>query len=52
MYDINEEDIDVVADRSQLSTVTQPSPLQMQLPILELLKVCAYSSFCSFVLFN
>ncbi|KAI5320580.1 hypothetical protein L3X38_040288 [Prunus dulcis] len=38
MYDINEEDIDVVADRSQLSTVTQPSPLQMQLPILELLK--------------
>ncbi|BBH08489.1 Protein of unknown function D [Prunus dulcis] len=38
MYEINEEDIDVVADRSQLSTVTQPSPLQMQLPILELLK--------------
>ncbi|PQQ20289.1 nuclear pore complex protein NUP205 [Prunus yedoensis var. nudiflora] len=38
MYDINEEDIDVVTDRSQLSTITQPSPLQMQLPILELLK--------------
>ncbi|XP_009364040.2 nuclear pore complex protein NUP205 [Pyrus x bretschneideri] len=38
LYDINEEDIDGVPDRSQLSTVTQPSPLQMQLPILELLK--------------
>ncbi|KAM1061705.1 hypothetical protein FF1_026137 [Malus domestica] len=38
LYDINEEDIDGVTDHSQLSTVTQPSPLQMQLPILELLK--------------
>ncbi|KAK9947570.1 hypothetical protein M0R45_003188 [Rubus argutus] len=38
LYDINEEDIDGVIDHSQLSTITQPSPLQMQLPILELLK--------------
>ncbi|KAK8343858.1 hypothetical protein V6Z12_A07G042900 [Gossypium hirsutum] len=38
MYDIQEQDIDSVIDRSQLSAVTQPSSLQMQLPILELLK--------------
>ncbi|XP_024182296.1 nuclear pore complex protein NUP205 isoform X2 [Rosa chinensis] len=37
LYDISEEDIDGVIDQSQLSTVTQSS-LQMQLPILELLK--------------
>lgn len=43
LYDINEEDIDGVIDHSQLSTITQPSPLQMQLPILELLKVCVYN---------
>ncbi|KAL6226355.1 hypothetical protein ACLB2K_000317 [Fragaria x ananassa] len=36
-YDISEEDIDGVIDQSQLSTLTQSS-LQMQLPILELLK--------------
>ncbi|XP_022729594.1 nuclear pore complex protein NUP205 isoform X10 [Durio zibethinus] len=38
MYDIQEEDIDSVVDRPQLSAVTQPSSLQMQLPVLELLK--------------
>ncbi|MBA0604267.1 hypothetical protein Godav_016939 [Gossypium davidsonii] len=38
MYDIQEQDLDSVIDRSQLSAVTQPSSLQMQLPILELLK--------------
>lgn len=38
MYDIQEEDIDSVVDRSQLSVVAQPSSPQMQLPVLELLK--------------
>ncbi|EXC04145.1 hypothetical protein L484_006623 [Morus notabilis] len=38
MYDISEEDIDSIADSTQLSTETQPSSLQMQLPVLELLK--------------
>ncbi|XVF88378.1 hypothetical protein PTKIN_Ptkin19aG0046000 [Pterospermum kingtungense] len=38
MYDIREEDIDSVVDRSQLSVVAQPSSPQMQLPVLELLK--------------
>lgn len=38
MYDIKDEDIDSVADLSQFSTPTQQSPLQMQLPVLELLK--------------
>lgn len=38
MYEIEDEDIDSVVDLSQLSTGTQPSSLQMQLPILELLK--------------
>ncbi|XP_030954556.1 nuclear pore complex protein NUP205 isoform X1 [Quercus lobata] len=38
MYDIKDEDIDIVADLSQFSTPTQQSPLQMQLPVLELLK--------------
>jgi hypothetical protein len=39
MYEIEDEDIDSVVDLSQLSTGTQPSSLQMQLPVLELLKV-------------
>lgn len=38
MYEIEDEDIDSAVDLSQLSTVTQPSSLQMQLPVLELLK--------------
>ncbi|XVF34671.1 hypothetical protein REPUB_Repub18cG0078900 [Reevesia pubescens] len=38
MYDIQEEDIDSVVDRSQLSAVMQQSSVQMQLPVLELLK--------------
>lgn len=38
MYEIEDEDIDSVVDLSQLSTGTQPSSLQMQLPVLELLK--------------
>ncbi|KAK9269394.1 hypothetical protein L1049_001167 [Liquidambar formosana] len=38
MYDIKDEDIDSVVDRSQLSTVSQSAPLQMQLPVVELLK--------------
>nr|GEW31350.1 nuclear pore complex protein NUP205 [Tanacetum cinerariifolium] len=37
MYDIKEEDIDLVASQSQLST-----PLQMQLPVVELLKELEY----------
>lgn len=38
MYEIEDKDIDSVVDLSQLSTGTQPSSLQMQLPVLELLK--------------
>ncbi|CAK7343274.1 unnamed protein product [Dovyalis caffra] len=38
MYEIEDEDIDSVVEQSQLSTVTQSSSLQMQLPVLELLK--------------
>lgn len=38
MYDIQEEDIDSVVEQS--SAIMQPSSLQMQLPVLELLKVC------------
>nr|GEW31502.1 nuclear pore complex protein NUP205 [Tanacetum cinerariifolium] len=37
MYDIKEEDIDLVVSQSQLST-PQSTPLQMQLPVVELLK--------------
>lgn len=48
MYDIKDEDIDIVTDLSQFSTPTQQSPLQMQLPVLELLKVCVLL-FCLFV---
>lgn len=36
MYDIQEEDIDNAMEQS--STLTQSSPIQMQLPVLELLK--------------
>lgn len=38
MYDIQDEDIESVVDRSQLSTPTQPPVAQMQLPVVELLK--------------
>lgn len=38
IYDIKDEDIDSVADLSQFSTSTQQSALQIQLPVLELLK--------------
>ncbi|PWA94300.1 Nucleoporin Nup186/Nup192/Nup205 [Artemisia annua] len=37
MYDIKDEDIDLVASQSQLSA-PQSTPLQMQLPVIELLK--------------
>ncbi|XXG47855.1 hypothetical protein AAC387_Pa02g2424 [Persea americana] len=37
MYDVKDEDIDSIVDPSQPSTVAQ-APLEMQLPILELLK--------------
>lgn len=40
MYDIREEDIDHAGDRPQLSSAAQSAPLQMQLPVVELLKVC------------
>ena len=45
MYDIKDEDYQGVVDQSRLSTTKESSPLQTQLPILELLKVCA----CSFL---
>lgn len=48
MYDVKDDDVDTVADLSQFSTPTLQSPLQMQLPILELLKVC-YCDCCLFV---
>lgn len=38
MYDIKDEDIDIVATQSHLVT-PQSTPLQMQLPVIELLKV-------------
>ncbi|KAI3814618.1 hypothetical protein L1987_14258 [Smallanthus sonchifolius] len=37
MYDIKDEDIDIVGSQSQLMT-PQSTPLQMQLPVIELLK--------------
>ncbi|XP_057969128.1 nuclear pore complex protein NUP205 isoform X2 [Malania oleifera] len=38
MYDIKDEDVGSVLDRSQVSTVPQSTPLEMQLPVIELLK--------------
>ncbi|KAF5945828.1 hypothetical protein HYC85_016056 [Camellia sinensis] len=38
MYDIEDEDVDSVVDQSQLSAVAQSAPLQMQLPVIELIK--------------
>ncbi|KAL9242432.1 hypothetical protein vseg_016427 [Gypsophila vaccaria] len=37
-YEIREEDIESVADRSQMSTVQQGGQLQLHLPIVELMK--------------
>lgn len=45
MYDIKDEDYEGVVDQSRLSATKESSPLQTQLPVLELLKVCA----CSFL---
>lgn len=47
MYDVTDEDIDSVADLSQPSTAGQ-APLEMQLPILELLKVYFLYIYVSF----
>ncbi|KAF7814524.1 nuclear pore complex protein NUP205 [Senna tora] len=38
MYDVKDEDIEGVVDQSRLLTAKESSPLQMQLPVLELLK--------------
>ncbi|KAJ7956691.1 Nuclear pore complex protein [Quillaja saponaria] len=38
MYEIKDEDIESVVDQSRLSIVKESSPLQLQLPVLELLK--------------
>ncbi|XP_022143113.1 nuclear pore complex protein NUP205 [Momordica charantia] len=38
MYDIKEEDIDIITDQSQSSMEAQSSSLHTQLPVLELLK--------------
>lgn len=44
MYDVLDEDIDSVMENSQTSVVAQPTSLQAQLPVLELLKVLDVSS--------
>ncbi|XP_010250099.1 PREDICTED: nuclear pore complex protein NUP205 [Nelumbo nucifera] len=38
MYDIKDEDIDSVVERSHLQSVAQSTPLEMQLPVVEMLK--------------
>ncbi|CAK9177196.1 unnamed protein product [Ilex paraguariensis] len=38
MYDVKDEDIDIVVDEPPLSAGAQLAPLQMQLPVIELLK--------------
>lgn len=48
MYNIQDEDIDSVMDQIQISSISQPSPLQMQLPLIELLKVCVYCCWLCF----
>lgn len=40
MYDVREEDVDIVGNQSQLSGKGQSSP-QMHLPAIELMKVLA-----------
>lgn len=38
MYDLKDDDIDHIADQSHTSSVMQPAPIQMQLPVIELMK--------------
>lgn len=45
MYEVKDDDIVSVIEKSSLAVVTQPASLQTQLPVLELLKVCASFSF-------
>lgn len=51
MYDVTDEDIDSVADLSQPSTAGQ-APLEMQLPILELLKVYFLYTYMYLLIFS
>lgn len=46
MYDIRDGDIDNAGDQPQLLAVAQSAPLQMQLPVVELLKVCFCVCVC------
>lgn len=46
MYNVQDEDVDSVVDQSQ----TQSSSLEMQLPVLELLKVCLYH--CNWLIYS
>lgn len=41
MYNIKDEDIEGVVDQSLLLTAKESSPFHTQLPVSELLKVCA-----------
>lgn len=41
MYDVGEEDSDACTDQSQNLLVRQSSPIHMQLPIVEIMKVLA-----------
>lgn len=44
MYGIKDEDYEGVVDQSRLTATKESSSLQTQLPVLELLKVCALRS--------
>lgn len=43
LYDVVDEDVDNIIDQSQPSAVAESASFQMQLPIIELLKVCICS---------
>lgn len=45
MYDVGEEDSDAATDQSQISLMGQSSPIHMQLPVVEVMKVLT-SYFC------
>lgn len=50
MYSIRDEDIDSVGDQSQLSETSQSALLQMQLPVIELMKVLTLQTILLFSL--
>lgn len=51
MYDVGEEDSDAADDQSQISSIGQSSPIPMQLPVVEVMKVLPSNPIISYSMY-